>query len=60
MPFAERVENLKRLVEARIFVCPKLELASCVYWSFYDVHIDHVLRKFVRYALRDQSDCSSQ
>jgi hypothetical protein len=36
-------------------VRPKLEYASCVWWRYYRAHIDrieHVQRKFARYALR--------
>jgi hypothetical protein len=37
-------------------VRPKLEYASCVWWPFYDMHVnrtERVQRKFVRYALRE-------
>jgi hypothetical protein len=35
--------------------CPKLEYASCVWSTFYDVHVDRierVQRRFIRYTLR--------
>jgi hypothetical protein len=36
-------------------VRPKFEYASCVWWPFYDVHVNKIERvhsKIVRYALR--------
>jgi hypothetical protein len=38
-----------------LLVCPKLEYASCVWSSFYDMRVDMVKRlqrRFIRYALR--------